>query len=169
LNAVKTLLKLPNLPITKTSTSKLDRKKSINAHFKSIKSPKFTAELDINLEDSVYRVKESLITEVAELKGFATSQIKFLIKGKVIQDSSLIGNVVGEEDADVKFTVMISGKPEEVDQDPEDADIAAILPETEREVVLPWADIAKVLKDSGITDVEGTLLKLQKGWELANK
>lgn len=153
LNSINVLPKFPNLPSVYKNNS---ISSNVKCSFKSIKAPKFQIDLELDENETIKKVKEVLAAKIPELQDLV---LKFLIKGKVIQDSNLIGSL-GE---DLKFTVMTS-KPEptiaQTEQEEE--------PEPEPEMSIPWDEISIVLQNSGIIDINSTLNRLKKGWELTS-
>lgn len=81
---------------------------TIDVKLKSIRPPfKFTTELKaIPGSLSIYKLKNQLIDEVVSLKeaGICASNLKFMIKSKILTDTTTIG-LLGDE---VSITVMIT-------------------------------------------------------------
>ncbi|KAH3674727.1 hypothetical protein WICMUC_003077 [Wickerhamomyces mucosus] len=161
---------LPKLPNNKNPINKslsIDNKESINfinVNFKSIKSPKFNINAKINSNDTIYKIKSQLLknNELIKFDIEQINQLKFLIKGKVIQDSTIINSIIDPQIKDVndeiviKFTVLVSPRDETIDDIEPESNIV--------EIDQDWEFIAKILLENGIDS--GKLKRLQKGWEL---
>ncbi|CCH44931.1 Ubiquitin-like protein MDY2 [Wickerhamomyces ciferrii] len=181
LKEIKTLgIKLPNLPNPKKSNDRdlisngSQDGKLVNVTFKSIKPPRFNINSKINSNITIFKIKSDLIKSQNELRELDPSQLKFLVKGKVIQDSSLLSSILGT-DEEITFTVMInkSNTPTPIpssgsndndninDDEPEISNIDQIKPE----IQIPWNDIGELLKSKGL-DSTVVISRLQKGWEL---
>lgn len=145
--------------------------KTLTLSFKSIKPPyKFNTQLSNVPESiSIYKLKNDLIESLPVLKeaNIASSDIKFLVKGKVIADTSTLANL-GD---DISFMCMVSApkpaesKPAPVDEDPLD-DIADTVPVTTPSLALllasTWQKIESVLiEDLGKESATIALSKLQ--------
>lgn len=85
--------------------------KKINLTLKSIKPPfKFSTELKgVSSSETIFRVKSLLIEslELLHKDNVDASNIKFLVKGKVIQDSSKLSSLPNYEEG-VSFMCMVS-------------------------------------------------------------
>lgn len=131
--------------------------KSIKLTLKNIRPPKFTLDHEFDPNDTVYQVKEYLISEG---KAQEANQLKLLLKGKVLHDSELLSGL--NIDTAI-ITVMISrvNKPDISTQEPSTP--------TQYPMTLPWKAIESALtsefKDS--QQVASALARLQKGWEMA--
>lgn len=151
-------VKLPNLPVQKkkSSSSSTVVRQCI---FKSIKPPKFNVTLSASSTDTVYQVKSELAKH-ADLTNVEPSQIKLLLKGKVIQDASLLSDIAdsGEE---IKFTVIVSAPIAQASE--ELTQSATPLPV--QRIELPWAEIKALLASKGV-DSAAAIARLQHGWEL---
>lgn len=106
----------PSLPKIKASLPKGGEddqasNKAVTLNFKSIKPPyKFSTQLsDVPLTHSIYKVKTDLIDSVSNLKdtNVSTTDLKLMIKGKVIQDSTILSSVPSVTDG-LTFMVMVS-------------------------------------------------------------
>ena len=157
-------VKLPNLPIAKKSdSSKHSAISNATLHdcvFKSIKEPKFNVTLQVKSTDTIYQVKTDLCKSVqADVGSLEPSQIKLLLKGKVIHDSSLISDIAQDDSSEVKFTAIV-GTPSTTP-----AQVSTPEPEESTEVAIPWNEIEQLLKSKGI-DSKAIIQRLQDGWEL---
>ncbi|EGW31981.1 uncharacterized protein SPAPADRAFT_61094 [Spathaspora passalidarum NRRL Y-27907] len=113
----------PSLPPYKYKFPKVvsaTSERTLTLKFKSIKPPfKFTSELhDIPESFTIHRVKEALIKaqDVLNQAGAKPDNLKLMLKSKVVQDSSTLGDVSPEDE--VSFNCMVSApiattKPEE--------------------------------------------------------
>ncbi|QBM91119.1 Cell-cycle control medial ring component [Metschnikowia aff. pulcherrima] len=92
-----------------TNSSSADA--SVSIQLKSIRPPyKFSTSLDnVQVSQSVYKVKELLISAVdtLSLAGVTPSNLKFMIKSKVLTDTTSISSLVQEGTA-ISITVMVS-------------------------------------------------------------
>ena len=131
--------------------------KSLKLTLKNIRPPKFTLDHEFDPNDTVYQVKEYLISEG---KAQEANQLKLLLKGKVLHDSELLSGL--NTDTAI-ITVMISrvNKPDISTQEPSI--------QTQYPMTLPWKAIESALsselKDS--QQVASALARLQKGWKMA--
>ncbi|CAI5759959.1 unnamed protein product [Candida verbasci] len=94
--------------------------------FKSIKPPfKFTTELKITSNESIYKIKSLLIDQLnLKKEGISPNDIKFLIKSKVVNDSINIDSLgLGSNEILINCMITPSTKPIEEDQD-QDPDIS---------------------------------------------
>ncbi|CDR47111.1 CYFA0S28e01002g1_1 [Cyberlindnera fabianii] len=149
-------VKLPNLPITKKSLNSTQTSSNVYKFtIKSIKAPKFNVTLDAASTDTIYQLKTKLCT-TADLKGYEPSSIKLLLKGKVLQDGSLVSDVTSSSEEELKVTALIGAKPEAP---------ATVQPETTQERELPWDQIKDLLEAGGF-DGDSTITRLQRGWRL---
>lgn len=158
-------IKLPNLPNPKKQTTSSSNGSDIEVSFKSIKPPRFNVSFKSASTNTIFEVKTTLAKQ-NELNGIQPSQIKLLVKGKVIQDSVLLSSITND-DQQVSFTVMINkdaSKSATPISTPE-PEIAAIEPVSNPEVEIPWDDIKLLLEQKGLDSVS-TIERLQKGWEL---
>lgn len=155
---------LPRKGASSTSESVTD------ISFKSIKPPfKFSAALHrVPLSQTVYKLKTDLISAVPELAaaGVTSANLKLMVKAKVVQDSSVLGSLLGA-DAGLSFMVMVSpsaAKPEEKDPVDDavlsiDAPVAAVISAS------TWTKIQAVLEeDLGQEGARNALTRLQNGW-----
>ncbi|CAH2351202.1 ubiquitin-like protein Mdy2p [[Candida] railenensis] len=147
--------------------------------FKSIKPPfKFSTQLS-NVPDNyaVYKIKNDLIESLQLLKDahVVASDLKLLVKGKVIQDTAILSTLVGPGATDISFMCMVSapksipaeqsvGSPTNDNSDPTDAspnsmnDPTTILPAT-------WKKIESILvEDLGKENATSALQKLQSAF-----
>lgn len=104
----------PSLPKVTTPLPTMDHEEgkveSVKITFKSIKPPfKFTSTFtDYSSANSIYKTKLDLIESLPELKNghVAPKHIKLLLKGKVLQDLSLLSTL--KLDQDLSFTCMVA-------------------------------------------------------------
>lgn len=136
---------------------------------KSVRPPKFSIEHEFNEEETILQVKEFIKEQEQTIKQLG--QLKLLIKGKVLHDSTLLVDLPVKQD-NVVVNVMISKPVVQEEMDPEDIPLeqTPIVPEPEpRQSIIPWDDIKQVLKSKYPSEEESNkvLERLQKGWELA--
>lgn len=133
--------------------------KRLKLVLKNIKAPKFVLESEFGRNDTVRQVKEYLVHEG---KAQQLGQLKLLLKGKVLHDTGILSELIDNE---ATITVMIS-KPGIVQQDQQHQEVTVALQEKPLEV--PWQAIAKTLSAElqDFHQVELTLQRLQRGWEL---
>jgi len=161
-------IKLPNLPNKKKAVNESNdaSEKRVEASFKSIRPPRFNISFETAASNTIFEIKTTL-TKHDELQGVSPSEIKLLVKGKVIQDSVLLNSITSGEDK-VSFTVMINkDSSKSVSPAPtSEPDVSTIDSNTKIEPqTLPWDDIKKLLEQKGI-DSTTVIDRLQKGWEL---
>ncbi|ODV96962.1 hypothetical protein PACTADRAFT_32461 [Pachysolen tannophilus NRRL Y-2460] len=97
-----TLAKIPNLnnfQFQKNSNeiSNNNQERQIEVFFKSIKPPlKFTHKLNCTGSSTIYKLKEDLINnlDLLKLNSISISCLKFLIKGKVINDNVFLKDLI---------------------------------------------------------------------------
>lgn len=149
----------PSLPVIKSTLprSQSSGGGSVTVNFKSIKPPyKFTAVLNnVPLSHSVYRIKQDLIEAVESLAGFEPANFKFMIKGKVLLDTTALSAITTE---DVSVMVLVS-PPTKKDPVPE----PEVVPVQEKVVVLAatWAKIGEILQADLGEAGNAVLAKLQ--------
>lgn len=84
---------------------------AIDIQLKSIRPPyKFSTKLEaVLVSQTVYKVKDLLISSVDTLKlaGISPSNLKFMIKSKVLTDTTSIASLV-QEGTELSITVMVS-------------------------------------------------------------
>ena len=84
---------------------------TISLKIKSIKPPfKFTTDLQVSSTTSIYKVKDLLIENTDSLKGLKPTEIKLLLKSKVLQDTSVLSLIAGEA-TELNFNCMVSPQP----------------------------------------------------------
>lgn len=142
------------LPRGKTSANS-DSASTIQVSLKSIKPPfKFSTQLQLPASHTVYKVKSDLIGTLLSLKdtGVKAADVKLLVKGKVMQDTSSLSTIVNGEQ-ELSFMCMVSqpsvAEPD-VAADPSDDKIEEVTPvaaSNDRVVISPdaWFKIRKVL------------------------
>lgn len=176
----------PSLPKLKaslpTSKSKDQSVGSLKLNFKSIKPPyKFTAQLNnVPLSHSLYKIKSDLIESVPSLKevGIAPSNLKFMIKGKVFQDSSVLSSVPNLVD-DISFMVMVSPPSSTSKESTPDTTTIPEINELDDIVSVPqldegkitisdstWSKIRSVLSEdlASKEEADRAFTRLQSGW-----
>lgn len=160
-------VKLPNLPVQMKSKTTIDSPISVHTCiFKSIKPPKFNVSLEVKSTETIYQVKSQLSKEIG-LGNLEPSNIKLLLKGKVISDASLVHEIASESGEDIKFTAIVSSVEATQTSTPSSQSQSGPPPQSNDESLqLPWADIKGVLESNGI-DSSFAIARLQKGWELA--
>ncbi len=158
-------IKLPKLPVSKKQVNgdSNDSDQIIDVTFKSIKPPRFNVSFKSSTSNTLFEVKTLLVKNEANLQGITQSQIKLLVKGKVIQDSVLLGSVANGEEQ-VTFTVMIN-KDKTSDSTPVSTPEPSTITPITKEIELPWDEIKVLLQEKGI-DASSAITRLQKGWEL---
>lgn len=158
-------IKLPKLPVSKKQVNgdSNDSDQLIDVTFKSIKPPRFNTSFKSSTSNTLFEVKTLLVKNEANLQGITQSQIKLLVKGKVIQDSVLLGSVANGEEQ-VTFTVMIN-KDKTSDSTPVSTPEPSTITPITKEIELPWDEIKVLLQEKGI-DASSAITRLQKGWEL---
>ncbi|GEQ72449.1 hypothetical protein JCM33374_g6136 [Metschnikowia sp. JCM 33374] len=115
----------------------------VDIQLKSIRPPyKFSTTLkNVQTSQSIYKVKEQVIASVETLKqaGVAPSNLKFMIKSKVLTDTTSIVSLVQDSAADVTITVMVSApapqptaqeEPGTIEDDPTESVPLALSEET---------------------------------------
>ncbi|KAH3683454.1 hypothetical protein WICPIJ_005573 [Wickerhamomyces pijperi] len=103
----------PKLPIAKQRSSSKPsstEESSVAVVCKSIRPPRFAIEVNCSSGETVYNVKTKLTQSSGKPANLIdASQLKFLIKGKVIQDSTLLSSLINQFGEEIiTFTVMIS-------------------------------------------------------------
>lgn len=161
----------PTLPEIKAPFPQFDEAATggaVKITFKSIKPPyKFSTEVEkVPLSNSIYKIKSDLIESLPELKLAAVepTDLKFMIKGKVIQDSSILSAVPNLTE-NVSFMVMVSApKPKEQTPAPAELDDIVSVPDATKAVVsqLTWKKIHDLLKQDLGDQADGVFEKLQK-------
>lgn len=149
----------------KNSSESSNVNKLIKVGVKSIKPPRFNTEIECPIKNTIHEVKQQLI-ESENLAGLQPTEIKLLLKGKVISDSTLLDSLITDE-LDIKFTAMInksaasqSAAPAEQTPVPETPSGSA--------TSIPWEDILKLLQEKNISNPAEVIDRLKKGWNLAN-
>lgn len=155
-----------NLPKAKQL---IDTESMITLKFVSIKPPyKFISQLtEVPLSSTVYSVKKSLIADQLKNEEITPSNIKLLLKGKVIQDTSLLSSLPVTDD-EMAFKVMISAPV------PSASTTKSTTPESEDPDVsepitildITWNKIYEILKSDLGSDLKASdaLSKLKANW-----
>ncbi|CAK7896945.1 ubiquitin-like protein Mdy2p [[Candida] anglica] len=170
-----TLPKLKAVLPKKGAETSVAETRSFKLSFKSIKPPfKFSTQL-VNVPEThtVYKVKSDLVEALPLLKdaGVTASDIKMLVKGKVIPDTSALSIVAVAASDEISFMCMVSPpKPQEVNtveatpstlDDPETVSPAAFSPGTIPQGT--WTKLKAVLvEDLGSANAEIAFERLQK-------
>ncbi|EMG46309.1 hypothetical protein SBY92_002512 [Candida maltosa Xu316] len=107
-------------------TSQSTSESTINLKFKSIKPPfKFQTELvNVSTGSTIYKVKVKLIEslDVLNTAGVDVKDLKFMVKSKVVQDSTVLSTLIPENEEELSFNCMVSAptkKQEPTETDPE--------------------------------------------------
>ncbi|SCU97348.1 LAME_0F19372g1_1 [Lachancea meyersii CBS 8951] len=132
-----------------------DAASTVQLRLKSIRAPKFVHTKEFSVSQTIHQVKRFL-TEVEEAIE-DPSQLKLLLKGKVLHDNVLLSDLKAQE-ADLVVMVSKFEKPVIAAQ----PDIAPAAFE------IPWHKI-KALLSAEISDAEAAATvfqRLQKGWQL---
>lgn len=161
----------PSLPILKvefpSEKQQIHSKSStITLNFKSIKPPfKFTHSLEANTNQSIYKVKSDLISAVETLKnaGVQPGDIKFLVKGKVYQDTASLSLF---SEPEVSFMCMVSAPSSSSvakGDDPDDVPVEDVLFASLKTISSEtWNEIVKLL----VKDLDETQAKaLVEKWK----
>lgn len=159
-------IKLPNLPNPKKqlNSSNESLEQAIEVTFKSIKPPRFNVSMKTSSSNTIFEVKTALVKNQQDtLHSIDPSQIKLLVKGKVIQDSVLLSSIING-DEQVTFTVMINKDASRTSTPPSATESSSISPATS-DIPLPWDEIKELLQQKGI-DATKVVARLQQGWEL---
>lgn len=135
---------LPKLPYpVPAAEAKGASDASVSVALKSIRPPyKFSTLLTVSLSDSVYKVKSELVESVEALKaaGASPANLKFMIKSKVLTDTTAISSLT--EGEDLAITVMVAAPTASAtspaDPEPEIASAPTVAPAT-------WAKIGDLL------------------------
>lgn len=135
---------------------------------KSVRPPKFSIEHEFSVEETVLQVKEFIKNQEGTIKQLG--QLKLLVKGKVLHNSTLLVDLPVKAD-NVLVNVMISNPVAEEERDPEDISVTeqtTTTPQKNQEIALPWNAIKQVLIDTYPTPEEATAVfeRLQKGYDL---
>ncbi|CUS22817.1 LAQU0S07e00760g1_1 [Lachancea quebecensis] len=141
----------------------------VQLNLKSIRAPKFVYSQGFDQSDTIYQVKEFLIQKEDSIH--EPSQIKVLLKGKVLHDNILLSDLKSDK---ADLVVMVS-KLERAALQSTPADAAANASVGTEEgspgsAQIPWAKIETLLKDEMANPQEAAavLQRLQRGWDLAD-
>lgn len=135
------------LPIVEDAESEV---KKVTVTLKSIKPPKFSVSLDFPDSDTIYKVKTTLIEK--ESLAVEAADIKFLVKGKVVQDATVLSEL-----DNLSFMCMIAKTKTEspVPETPKESEkhkIDYVSPEA-------WEKILEILiKDGNSNDAANDIL-----------
>ena len=83
---------------------------TIKLKFKSIKPPyKISYEFDASTSSTIYKIKSRLVEEVDSLRsaGVTPKDVKLMLKSKVVQDTSTLATLAGEN-TELSFNCIIS-------------------------------------------------------------
>lgn len=162
----KLLISKKPFSVNTTITINKTEASNIKVICKSIKPPRFAIELECSAGETIYKIKGKLIKSSEKPEQLQDlSQLKFLIKGKVIQDSALLSSSISDVSSEeVTFTVMISefkGSPTPVSPTTE-PEVSSV---DDTEVAdADWETVHQLLTAGGIRcDI---LERVRKGWEL---
>lgn len=157
----------------KKRVHKDDSPAKVKLTLKSVRPPKFSIEHEFSVEETVLQVKEFIKSQEGTIKQLG--QLKLLVKGKVLHNSTLLVDLPVKTD-NVLVNVMISNPVAQEERDPDDISVteqttikSTTSPETKKqEVDLPWNAIKQVLIDTYQTPEEATTVfeRLQKGYNL---
>lgn len=135
--------------------------KLIKVGVKSIKPPRFNTEIECPIKNTIHEVKQQLI-ESKSLAGLQPTEIKLLLKGKVISDSTLLGSLITDE-LDIKFTAMINKSA--VSEPAATAEQTSVSETpTISSTSIPWEDILKLLQEKNVSDPAEVIERFKKGW-----
>lgn len=156
---------------------------NVEVSIKSIKAPRFSHVKSFEPTATFGQVKEFLVETEPEIVG--ASQIKLLLKGKVLHDTQLVSDLSkdklaliamvskAEKPVETPAAAAAAAAPEPAAADPEPMDIDEADPQlnlpTTDSIALPWDKIRDLLETS-LGDPEVTKIaveRLQRGWELA--
>ncbi|EJS41830.1 YOL111C [Saccharomyces arboricola H-6] len=139
----------------------------VHLTLKRIQAPKFAIEHDFSPSDTVLQLKQQLISED---KASHLSEIKLLLKGKVLHDKLFLSDLKIEP-ANSTITVMIKPNPAIAKESEVTDSTSSPSPVTTpvQESVVPWDDIEALLNDKFKNDrpvAKQIMDRLQKGWSL---
>lgn len=143
-----------------TSTERL-----VKVNLKSIRSPKFSVSVDnVAVSNNILMVKEQLLGDpdgpLADTN-YQVTNLRFLIKGKVISDATSLEDVIGQDESELSFTVMLTQPPEPPSPEGEESPVPQTLEINES----LWADIRGVIvKRLGEAQGEKVFVKLRSSW-----
>ncbi|CAI4050799.1 Mdy2p SKDI_15G0480 [Saccharomyces kudriavzevii IFO 1802] len=140
---------------------------AVHLTLKKIQAPKFSIEHDFCPSDTVLQIKQHLIDEE---KASHVSEIKLLLKGKVLHDNLFLSDLkIGP--ANSTITVMTKPNPTVAKESevtkPTPSPSPASAPV--QELTVPWDDIEALLNDKFKNNqpaAELIMERLQKGWSL---
>lgn len=124
---------------------------------------------EFDQSETIYQVKEFLIQKEDSIH--ETSQLKVLLKGKVLHDNILLSDLKSDK---VDLVVMVSKLENAASQGTSAGDSANASIDAEeiapRSVQVPWVKIEQLLKNEMADPQEATavLQRLQRGWDLAD-
>ncbi|CCG24146.1 hypothetical protein CORT_0E05610 [Candida orthopsilosis Co 90-125] len=90
--------------------NKAEGKSTVKLKFKSIKPPyKISYEFDASTTSTIYKIKSRLINDVDNLTsaGITPKDVKLMLKSKVVQDTSTLTTLVGEN-TELSFNCIIT-------------------------------------------------------------
>ncbi|GMM34124.1 hypothetical protein DASC09_014490 [Saccharomycopsis crataegensis] len=166
-----------NIPKTTLFAVGASKPETFTLKFKSIKPPyKFSTEFTSDSTNTIYQIKEQLIAKIKtqdeKLSGLVTSQLKFMVKSKVPNDSVQLKDIDGVKNAEISFMVMVGKAPVKPEEPSTVVPItsststplnqqSAGLELTEKS----WSNIYKVLAEElGEQNAQLAVEKLKKGW-----
>ncbi|KAH3898721.1 related to Ubiquitin-like protein MDY2 [Saccharomycodes ludwigii] len=164
-----------------------DGSETVELTLKNIRPPKFNMDVSFSVNDTIHQVKQYLVTNVESIMD--TTQLKILLKGKVLHDNFLLGDL---KENKATLTIMVSNKVvnknnkvEEKSDTIEEKTLknsnndntvdtlkstppTSIDSDTSVNVELPWNKIEQVLKDNYTGSAAAVYLaRLKKGWDMA--
>ncbi|KAM3078078.1 hypothetical protein ACMFMG_002619 [Clarireedia jacksonii] len=93
-------------PFAKRQKLAPGQERSISVTLKSLRNPPLDVELSaLSPNTSILNIKESL----SEKEGIAVDKLKLLYKKKPVGDAKVLKEVIGEEDTEAEFSVMVMG------------------------------------------------------------
>ncbi|CAL9728054.1 ubiquitin-like protein Mdy2p [Monosporozyma unispora] len=152
----------PKKRVHKDASSNNDK---VKLTLKSVRPPKLSLEHEFNVEETVLQVKEFIKEQEDTIKQLG--QLKLLVKGKVLHDSTLLVDLPVKTE-NVLINVMVSKPVAEDEKDPEEISVTTPPPQKKQEIEVPWSVIKQVLVDTYPTSEEAANVfqRLQKGYDL---
>lgn len=149
----------------KRAEDKTVKSGTIQLSLKSIRAPKFLHSKEFAKSDTINQVKQFLVD--AEESIHDASQLKILLKGKVMHDNILLSDIKSDK---ADLVVMVAkwdnaGVPENAASDsPKDES------QERARNQIPWAKIQALLESEFTKPEEASAAfnRLQRGWELAD-
>ncbi|SCW04582.1 LAFE_0H16732g1_1 [Lachancea fermentati] len=139
----------------------------VSITLKSVRPPKFVHTKSFSKIDTVHVVKEFLVDQEDSLSD--TSQLKLLLKGKVLHDSVLLSDLKTDK---ADLTVMVSKALKVADASSSDSHSPPIQPSISAETLeVPWEDIQKLLDNKLESEARSREVfeRLRRGWTLTEE